>query len=69
MKLGEFIRYRREHLGLSQEELAKRCGYANNSVISNIEYARDYPSYKKLWVIARALETTVLEMMKEVDEK
>ena len=37
MKIGERIKYRREQLGLSQDELARRLGYKSRSSINKIE--------------------------------
>ena len=55
MKVGTLIKQRRLELGLSQKELAERCGYADRSAISRIESGdRDIP-VKQLKKIAAAL--------------
>lgn len=59
---GLRIKNRREHLGLSQTELAMRVGYKSKVSISKIETCRDIP-VKKLKPIADALEITVAELM------
>ena len=61
--LSERIRQRREELGLSQEELARRMGYRSKSSINKIEKAvNDIPNIK-LEEFARALETTTAYLM------
>lgn len=59
---GLRIKNRREFLGLSQTELAKRVGYKSKVSISKIETCRDIP-VKKLKPIADALEISVAELM------
>lgn len=55
MSIGNLIKLRRTELGLSQEELAEKCGYTNRSTISRIESGdRDVP-VKQLKKIAAAL--------------
>ena len=41
MTVGEKIRQRREYIGMSQDELAKRMGYKDRSSISKIEKESD----------------------------
>ena len=57
MTIGQRIKSRREQLGMSQDELAKKVGYASRSSINKIELSRDLP-LKKVDLIARALETS-----------
>lgn len=55
MGIGNLIKLRRTELGMSQKELAERCGYTNRSTISRIESGdRDVP-VKQLKKIAAAL--------------
>ena len=55
MKVGHLIKLRRIELGLTQKELAERCGYTNKSTISRIESGeRDIP-VRQLKKIAAAL--------------
>ena len=54
MNVGERIRQRRIELGLTQEELAKRLGYASRSSVNKMEVARDLP-LKKVEAMATAL--------------
>lgn len=54
MKIGERIRQKRLELGLSQDELARKCGYKSRSSINKIEIARDMP-LNKIELVAKAL--------------
>ena len=52
------IRARREELGLSQEDLAKRLGYKSRSSINKIEMGCQSLTQSKIKAIADALQTT-----------
>ena len=52
------IRSRREELGLSQEELAKRLGYKSKTTINKIELGHNDITQSKLVLFAKALSTT-----------
>ena len=58
MNVGERIKQRRLELNMSQDELAKKCGYKSRSSINKIEMARDLP-IKKVYVMAKALNVSV----------
>lgn len=71
-KLGEHIRLLRESEGMSQEELAKKSGFAGRSAISAIEKGKNNISIEKLPDLALALHTTPGELMDvliETEEK
>lgn len=55
METGEKIRRRREDLGMSQDELAKRCGYASRVSISKIESCERRVPSNKIELFARTL--------------
>lgn len=55
MTIADRIRITREKLNLSQEALAKRCGYADKTSISKIENSGDDITLKKIKRIADAL--------------
>lgn len=55
--IGKRIRELREAQNLTQDELAKKCGYKSRSSINKIELQRDAP-IKKLIPIAKALGIT-----------
>lgn len=62
MTIGERIKSRREELKMTQEELAKKCGYKSRSSINKIELSRDLP-LKKIKLMADALDTTPSYLM------
>jgi transcriptional regulator with XRE-family HTH domain len=57
-QIGERLRIRREKLGLSGRELARRVG-VSPSLISAIELDRVMPSVQTLWALASALGLTM----------
>lgn len=57
MTIGERIKNRREELGMTQDELARKCGYKSRSSINKIELSRDLP-LKKVSLMADVLQTT-----------
>lgn len=54
MKLGDRIKTERERLGLTQEELAHKIGYASRSSVQKIETCRTLPM-NKIVAVAKAL--------------
>lgn len=58
MDIGQRIKSRREQLGLSQDELAKKIGYKHKSSINKIETGILSLRQSKIAAIAEALETT-----------
>lgn len=46
MTIGDRIRKRREELGLTQEELAKKLGYASRSSVNKVENQESYQTKK-----------------------
>lgn len=60
---GKVIAARREKLGLTQEQLADRCGTARN-YIGELERGEKQPTLTSLFAIAEALESTPVELMK-----
>ena len=57
-KMHNTIRQRRKGLGLSQEELAQRCGVSRQTV-NAIENNRYDPTLALAFRLAQVLETTV----------
>lgn len=55
---GDRIRKLRKELGLTQEQLAKACGYKTKSAIYNIESGNREMTLPKLRLCAKALNTT-----------
>lgn len=56
--IGKNIRRRRVELGLSQEELAARCGFKSKSSINKMEAGVQGLPQSKIVAVAKALETT-----------
>ena len=63
MKIGERIKYRREQLEMSQDELARRLGYKSRSSINKIENDASGLPQTKIAAIAKALRTTPAYIM------
>lgn len=67
MEIGARIKKRREELGMSQEELAKKVGYKSRSSINKIELdGRGLPQ-KKIVAFAKALQTSPAYLMGWID--
>lgn len=58
MTIAERIKRRREQLGLSQEDLARKLGYRSRSSITKIEKEASGLPQQKIAAIAKALDTT-----------
>lgn len=58
MAIGDRIKRKREELGISQDELAKRLGYKSRSSINKIELGLQNLNQSKIKAIADALQTT-----------
>ena len=58
VKLGQQIRWHREQLGMSQEELAKKLGYKSKSSINKVETGNQGLTQSKIMQFAEALQTT-----------
>lgn len=63
MEIGERIKARREELGMTQDELAKKAGYKYRSSINKIELGGQRLPQKKIVEIARALRVTPSYLM------
>lgn len=63
MTTGERIRRRREELGMTQAELAKKIGYSSYSTIAKIESGDNNLKQSKIKAFADALETTPAYIM------
>ena len=65
--IGKRIRFQRESLRITQEELAKKLGYKNKSSIAKIEIGENDIPQSKVVAFANALNTTVAYLMGLVD--
>ena len=63
LEIYKRIRARREELGISQEELAKRMGYKSRSSINKIEKGENDIPQSKIVAFAKALRTTPEALM------
>ena len=62
MTIGDRIKQRREQLGMTQEELAKKLGYASRSSVNKVEKSREL-SNKKVKLYSDALKCTPAYLM------
>lgn len=58
MSIGDKIKKRREELGLTQDELARRLGYTSRSTINKVELGKNDVTQSKIAEYAAALSTT-----------
>lgn len=68
MTIGERIRLKREELGLTQDELAKKLGYKSRSSVNKIENSRELP-LKKVRMMANILDCSPSYLMGWDDDK
>jgi transcriptional regulator with XRE-family HTH domain len=61
--LSKAIKQRRETLGVSQDTLAKDCGF-DRTYISMLERGKRNPSYLNLVKLARGLKISVSQLTK-----
>lgn len=63
MDIYERIRYRREQLGMSQEELAHKIGYKDRTAVSKMEAGQRQVKQSMIVKLASALDTTPSYLM------
>lgn len=63
------IKKRREELGMSQRDLAYKCGYSDHTTIAKMEKGLVDITIKRLKQIADALDTTPLELSGWLEEE
>jgi len=63
IKLGTKIKNFRKELGLSQEELAFRCGF-DRTYISMLERGKRNPSYLNLLKLSKGLNIEISRLVK-----
>lgn len=69
MTIGERIKFKREELDISQDELARRLGYKSRSSINKIELGLQNLNQSKIKAIADALQTTPSFIMGWTEDK
>jgi putative transcriptional regulator len=67
LRFGEALRERRLAAGLSQEELAERCGIDRKS-ISRMETGTFSPRLDSVWSVAEALDLSMATLFSGVAE-
>lgn len=67
-RFGEYIKLLRETEGMSQEELAKKSGFAGRAAISALEKGKTNISVDRLQDLAIALHTTPGKMLDVIVE-
>lgn len=68
MEVGERIKYRREQLNMTQDELAKKVGYTSRSSVAKVEANANGMVQSKLILFAEALQTTPAYLLGWEDE-
>lgn len=63
MSIGNKIKQRREQLGMSQDELAKKLGYSSRSTVNKIEKGINDITQSKIIAFANALHVTPAYLM------
>lgn len=63
MSIGERIKAKREELGWTQEELAKKMGYKSKSTINKVEMGKVDVAQGKIPMYAKVMMTTVEYLM------
>jgi transcriptional regulator with XRE-family HTH domain len=57
--LGERVRRLRTERGLSEQELAERCGFPNPSTVGSVEQGRHEPRLLTILGLCRGLEVSL----------
>ena len=65
--IGELIKKRRLELGMTQEELAKRLGYAHKSSINKLEMNKNDVTQTLLLKISDALDVSPMYFINQID--
>ena len=65
--IGQKIKSRREELGLTQEELAKKLGYKSKSSINKIEMGKNDITQSRLNDFANALDCSPLFFIEPIE--
>lgn len=63
MNIGERIKLRRESLGITQEELAKKMGYTSHTTVSKVEKGINDINQSTISKYAKYLQTTEAYLM------
>lgn len=66
MSFGARIKQAREALGMTQKELAARCGVAENT-ISTYEQGKKTPRVRVIERLSKELHIPAMELLRELD--
>ena len=66
-RFGDVVKERRTELGLSQEDLAERCGFDRKS-ISRVETGAFSPSLDRVWRLADGLDLPISDLFAELGD-
>lgn len=69
MTFGQFIKLKRESLGLSQQQLTDVCGFAHRSEISKLEAGKIEWKLNQIQAIAQLFEMTISELLSEYEKE
>lgn len=67
LSVGQRVRYFRRRVKMSQDTLAKKCGYVSRSSINKIELGHTDVPMLKILTLAEALEVSPVELLLPVD--
>jgi transcriptional regulator with XRE-family HTH domain len=67
VRFGEVVRERRIDLGMSQEDLAERCGFDRKS-ISRVVTGAFSPSLDRVWRLADGLDLPISDLFAELGD-
>ena len=68
IRFGKAVRYRRNELEISQEELAERADL-HRTYISDLERGRRNVSLENIEKLAKALNLSISELIQRVDDQ
>ncbi len=68
IRFGKAVRYRRNELEISQEELAERANL-HRTYISDLERGRRNVSLENIEKLAKALNLSISELIQRVDDQ
>ena len=67
LSVGQRVRAFRKRIGMSQDTLAKKCGYVSRSSINKIELGYTDMPLSKILTLAEVLSVSPIEIMLPVD--
>lgn len=68
MTFNQFVRIKRERLGLSQQQLTNACGFAHRSEISKLEAGKLEWKLNHVMMVAALFGQTASELLAEYEQ-